>query len=260
MNAQKELLPWLDNLISDGERVVGSFQQRRLNERILSNLPDSEIRKFLAIGRAAIERIAGKDSDLYHGLPNPRPERTASAWPDGSIAVLGALQALRDLVTAGLVVERHPIPHEERLIRTLNRFPRTARELQERHGSRSTIEIDDEYDVQDLLRALLRLDFDDIRPEEWTPSYAGRSSRMDFLLKREQIVIEVKMTRRGLGAKEVGDELLVDIGRYRSHPDCRLLVCFVYDPMNKIGNPEGLEADLSRSVDGLQVRVVVAPK
>lgn len=83
---------------------------------------------------------------------------------------------------------------------------------------------------------------------------------MDFLLKREQIVIEVKMTRRGLGAKEVGDELLVDIGRYRSHPDCRLLVCFVYDPMNKIGNPEGLEADLSRSVDGLQVRVVVAPK
>ena len=28
-----------------------------------------------------------------------------------------------------------------------------------------------------------------IRPEEWTPSYAGKSARMDFLLKGEGIVI-----------------------------------------------------------------------
>jgi hypothetical protein len=33
----------------------------------------------------------------------------------------------------------------------------------------------DEYDVQDLLYALLRIFFDDVRPEEWTPSFAGKS-------------------------------------------------------------------------------------
>ena len=45
-----------------------------------------------------------------------------------------------------------------------------------------------------LLHALLLLYFDDIRAEEWTPSYAGKSARMDFLLKNEGVVIEVKKT------------------------------------------------------------------
>lgn len=43
--------------------------------------------------------------------------------------------------------------------------------------------LEDEYDVQDLPHALLLLYFDDVRAEEWTPSYAGKSARMDFLLK-----------------------------------------------------------------------------
>src|SRR5439155_9310984 len=69
------------------------------------------------------------------------------------------------------------------------RFHIVARQLGHRRQNRPTLEVIDEYDVQDLLHALLRLHFDDIRPEEWTPSYAGKSSRMDFLLKPEQIVI-----------------------------------------------------------------------
>ncbi len=56
-----------------------------------------------------------------------------------------------------------------------------------------------------LLHALLLLYFDDIRAEAWTPSYAGKSARMDFLLKNEGVVIEVKKTRLGLTDKELGD-------------------------------------------------------
>ena len=67
------------------------------------------------------------------------------------------------------------------------------------------MEVDDEYDVQYLTHALLLLDFEDVRPEEWTPSYAGGSSRMDFLMKAEKIVLEVKKTRKGLKAKEIGE-------------------------------------------------------
>ena len=54
-----------------------------------------------------------------------------------------------------------------------------------------------------LLHALLLLCFDDIRAEEWTSSYAGKSARMDFLLKNEGVVIEVKKTRLGLTDKEL---------------------------------------------------------
>jgi hypothetical protein len=86
------------------------------------------------------------------------------------------------------------------------------------------------------------------------------AAAMDFLLKNERTVVETKMTRDGLGARQVGDELLIDIGRYRAHQDCSTLVCFVYDPLGIIGNPASLEADLSRDHGGLRVRVWVMPK
>lgn len=140
------------------------------------------------------------------------------------------------------------------------RFHLVAKQLRSRHDSRPTLDIADEYDVQDLIHSLLRLLFDDIRPEEWTPSYAGSSSRMDFLLKNESIVIEVKKTRIGLGTKELGDQLIVDIERYQKHPSCKTLFCFVYDPEGRIANPQGLERDLSRREDDFIVKVFIAPK
>ncbi len=79
----------------------------------------------------------------------------------------------------------------------MRKFHRFAKQL-ERHQGKSTIskiEIKNEYDVQDLLYAILKLEFDDVRPEEYTPSYAGSNSRMDFLLKKEQIVIELDFQR-----------------------------------------------------------------
>ncbi|WP_176560395.1 hypothetical protein [Brevibacillus dissolubilis] len=142
-----------------------------------------------------------------------------------------------------------------------NRFHKIARQLRSRHGNRGTLDVGDEYDVQDLLRALLHLYFDDIRPEEWTPSYAGGSRRVDFLLKKERVVIEVKKTRRGLADKEIGEELLIDISTYEVHPDCDYLVCFVYDPEGRIGNPAGIESDLmKKSSEKLKVGVYIFPK
>ena len=130
--------------------------------------------------------------------------------------------------------------------------------MRSRYNNRETIQVEDEYDVQDLLHALLRLYFDDIRREEWTPSYAGKCSRMDFLLKREKIVIEVKKTRQSLTEKELGDQLIVDVERYKVHPDCEKLICFIYDPEGRIGNPEGLIQDLDEQNQGF-VKVIVEP-
>jgi hypothetical protein len=118
----------------------------------------------------------------------------------------------------------------------------------------------DEYDVQDLLGALLKLHFTDVRPEEWTPSYAGNVSRIDFILKQEQIAIEAKMTRKNLDQKELTNQLAVDILRYQSHQDCKTLICFVYDAIGKCHNPTALENDLTKDHGGLNVVVIVRPK
>lgn len=74
----------------------------------------------------------------------------------------------------------------------MSRFHIAANQMKNRYSSRDKFNIRDEYDVQDLLHAFLKLAYDDIRVEEYTPSYAGKSSRVDFLLKRESTVIEVK--------------------------------------------------------------------
>jgi hypothetical protein len=141
-----------------------------------------------------------------------------------------------------------------------DRFAIVANTLSQRHDQRPTITITDEYDVQDLLGALLKLHFTDVRPEEWTPSYAGNASRIDFILKQEQVAIEAKMTRKNLDQKELTNQLAVDILRYQSHPDCKTLVCFVYDPIGKCHNPTALENDLTKDHGGLNVVVIVRPK
>ena len=138
-----------------------------------------------------------------------------------------------------------------------DRFHLVARQIRSRHENRTTIDIEDEYDVQDLFHSLLTLYFDDVRSEEWTPSYAGKCSRMDFLLKDIQTVVEIKKTRKGLTNKEIGDQLIIDKERYRIHPDCRRLVCFVYDPEGKIANPRGIESDFSDESDSFSILVLI---
>jgi len=142
----------------------------------------------------------------------------------------------------------------------LNRFHLIVRKLQERRSGRDPVKIQDEYDVQYLLYALLQLDFDDVIPEEPTPSSYGGSSRVDFLLKGENIVVEAKMARQNLRDKKIGEELLIDLNRYQAHPNCKALVCFVYDPFELVENPKGLENQFTKHHGELDVRLLVRPQ
>lgn len=145
-----------------------------------------------------------------------------------------------------------------RLLRICQQFPRVVTTLSKRHGNRTKLfEPADEYDMQDLMTSLLRVDFEDIRPEDTVPRHAGRRPRIDFILAEASIALELKMTRGGLSDKEVGDELCEDIERYRSHPKCKTLVCAVYDPKERISNPRELETNLSGPRVGYDVIVVV---
>lgn len=146
------------------------------------------------------------------------------------------------------------------VIPIIERFHQAASQLRNRHDNRTTLTIVDEYDVQDLLHCLLKVNFEDVRPEDAVPSYAGKNTRVDFLLKREKTIIEVKKTRNSLKDKEVGDQLILDVAHYKSHPDCKRLICFVYDPETLITNPRGLEDDLIRlSNDEMLVEVYIRP-
>ena len=141
-----------------------------------------------------------------------------------------------------------------------NNFSRFVHQLRrKRHNGRDCF-ISDEYDVQDLLHALLRLHFDDVRAEDWTPQNSGSNNRIDFLINDNQTAIEVKYAKDSHKDKQIGDELIIDIAKYSKHPNCKSLYCFVYDPDYCIGNPKGLENDLNnKSTDEFKVKVFVRP-
>jgi hypothetical protein len=140
------------------------------------------------------------------------------------------------------------------------RFQLFVDRLNKRQRNRQPFSISDEYDVQDLLHAILRLHFDDVRPEEWTPSYAGRASRVDFYLPRERTIVEAKMTRHNLGQKEITDQLIIDKERYSKMAHVTELVCFVYDPERRCHNPSALQTDLQDGQGRLRVMAVVCPR
>jgi hypothetical protein len=136
---------------------------------------------------------------------------------------------------------------------------RAMHPLTHRRKGAQALSFSTEYDVQDLLHALLRPWVADIRPEEFTPSYAGSSTRMDFLLPKHKTVIELKFVRDRNHAKKIGDELIIDIDHYQRHPDCDHLWCVVFDQDHLMTNAEGFKTDLGgqRSTKDGKVHVKV---
>ncbi|HKT34539.1 MAG TPA: hypothetical protein VJR03_06875 [Nitrospira sp.] len=140
------------------------------------------------------------------------------------------------------------------------RFHVVARQLRLRGEYRTTVNIEDEFDVQDLMHALLRQHFDDIGTDEWTPPYGDGASRTTFLLDHDRLAIVLKKTRSGLTRKDLADQVRADADRYRTRGRCTQLLCFIYDPEGRIGNPRGLESELTTTSEHFTVDVVVAPK
>jgi hypothetical protein len=204
-------------------------------------------------GSASLDVVAAEEEIATRVLSEGAPVRDVAE----AAALYVSLDRVIQRAALGLGPGTDPVTT---IIALCRRFPLFVHRLQVRQRGRSSFAVDDEYDVQDLLHAILKLHFDDVRPEEWTPSYAGNASRTDFFLPRERTIIEAKMTRSGLGQKEVTDQLIIDVARYSKMMQVDVLVCLVYDPKGRCTNPSALEDDLAKSEGRFRVRVAVCPR
>ncbi|WGK59961.1 malate dehydrogenase [Pantoea sp. SS70] len=261
---QKTIAERYDLLEDDYEDVLAT-KYLKFNSMLNANKMYVDSAKYKTwIGRVKklLEDSYGKDSDFYKDFINAQKGFYASNHEILTTQLKPAFDAAKADLVYAIPLNSSPVYQEtdrlDLIINVLERFPAFCRQLKMRHNERETIEVNDEYDVQDLVHALLTLHFDDIRDEEASPSYAGSSSRQDFLLKKEKIVLEVKKTRKSLGARQIGEELIIDMARYREHPDCETLICFVYDPEGWVKNPKGVISDLERGDAKGKTRVVIA--
>jgi hypothetical protein len=145
---------------------------------------------------------------------------------------------------------REPVAILENLLR---RLPRVIRQLRVRGDDRQPLRTVDERDLEDLLRALLPLHFDDIRPECRTPSYAA-ATRTDFLLAAENIALTIKWAR-----PQILEQVSEDAAYYRRKRKCRTLVVFVYDPESSLREPCLPAPAAAEDSAELEVRCVFGP-
>jgi hypothetical protein len=129
-----------------------------------------------------------------------------------------------------------PLAKLEHLLR---RLPRVMREL------RPAPELDT------LVRALLHVHFDDVRPETRTPRYAAGNC-LAFHLPEVEAVVVAHRVGLGIGEVELNRRWEEDAATYRGR--CRTLFFFLFDPERLL--PERLEGAWSRTVGPLEVRCV----
>jgi hypothetical protein len=199
----------------------------------LHSLPSDAAAEFIEPQRTVVSSDRGRNNDGVAGHSSAPAETSSEDREAESIA------HLRKVCSA---------------------FHRVARQLRQRRDERPTLEVEDERDVLDLLHALLSIEFDDIEPEEWAPTYASGSTRTDLWLKEAGVVIIAKKTKQGIGVKALTHQVSVDFERYGNHPGCRLMFCFIYDPEGRIGHPKGLEGDLTVNYNGRRVEALISPK
>jgi hypothetical protein len=138
----------------------------------------------------------------------------------------------------------------------LRRLPRVVRQLRCRQAERPPFRVEDERDLEDLLRALLTL-HSEVRPVLRTPSYAP-GTRTDFLLVPERCVVVAKYVRSALQEAQLAEQLHEDAAHHHRQGSCETLVCLVYDPEGLLRQPDLLERAWSRPDEQPSVCCVIA--
>ena len=138
----------------------------------------------------------------------------------------------------------------------LRRLPRVICQLRSRLSDRPPFRVADERDLEDLLRSLLPLHFDDVRSESRTPCYAF-TTRTDFLLARERIAVTVKYARPPIREPQLTEQWREDAAYWRGQRDCRTLMGFVYDPEGSLCDPSAQELAWAVQEDAWEARCVI---
>lgn len=98
-----------------------------------------------------------------------------------------------------------------------------------RYSKRNNIyEINDEYDLQDLLWLVLKPIFPRLTDEDPISKIMGKASRADFYIPEIKSILELKHVKRESHAGEIPKQLDNDITWYGAHPEAERLFFYVF--------------------------------
>jgi hypothetical protein len=183
-----------------------------------------------------VQAFSLPDKEPYMGFPS-RSRDTIKAAIENALEYIAAFETSNSTQSE---VQDETTESTDFIIRLFSNWSKMITSFKTHRSDVSEIKVTTEYELQYLLEGILRLFFSDIRAEAYTPNYANHSNRTDFLINKKMI-IETKMTREGLDARKLSDELIIDKEHYRKYPSVEIILCLIYDPERRIKNPEGLK-------------------
>jgi hypothetical protein len=142
------------------------------------------------------------------------------------------------------------------LERVLRRMPDAIRQLRDRHAGRSTLRVEDVYDLQDFLRAVLHLHFEDVRCERRTPRYSP-GVRTDFIVAPDRIAVCAKLIDAKEDVERLPREVYEDIGYYERQSDSGGVLLFIFDAEQHVHDARQLESSVSGN-GAIVARCIVA--
>lgn len=244
MNTLEDCLPDMMQVCRNGHVITD----------LLRSCPESGRSHCDHCGATTIERCLTCGQDLPGAWRVPGLVPVGRAKPPQFCAACGAAFPWTE---AAPVAPSSPLTFLETLLR---RLPRAIRQLRHRHGDRPAFRVQDVHDLEDLLRGLLPLHFDDFRPEARTPSYSP-DTRTDFLLPWQAIAVVAKYIGSGLCESQLARQWTEDVAYYRRRGGCRALIGVAYDPEGLLIDPRVVEASLGRNHEcegELELRFVIA--
>jgi hypothetical protein len=202
-------------------------------------------------GSPTFSRCPSCGRDLPGALPQPGPIPIGEPRaPERCPSCAGAFPWTRQRPPRG--------PSTADTVETLlRRLPRLVRQLRDRPAGRATLRIDDVHDLQDLVRSILHLQYDDIYPESRTPSYSA-VTRTDYVAGPDRVAVTTKLIEAGADTGAMRQQLDEDIAYHEHRGGCPCLCCFLYDPAQLLAKSEQLEAAWQRQDADMQVRCVIA--
>lgn len=134
-----------------------------------------------------------------------------------------------------------PPPDIALVLQLCERLPLAARVLEIRRAGKPPYQIQDEYDVQDLLHAVIRAYIKNSITEEPLGKVGGaRSSRADIAVEELGVIIEVKFVRSPKDQARIVDEFAQDLLLYSAWQPLKTFVYFVYNSRD-LRDPEALQ-------------------
>lgn len=185
--------------------------------------------------------------------------RTITALTDIDVQ----LQILLEDVENTLLNIRYINKSADEMVREiLNNFSNAIQKIiKNRRKDHPNFEIEDEYDVQDILYVILKSVFPNLRDEDAIGKVGAKTTKIDLIIREERILVEVKMIKeKDSNETHFIEQLKVDFESYHECKWLGKLFCFVYDPYKKtrdISNFNDLNGERTKGEHNFNVEVIV---